>query len=38
MIEADPDNFKLVQKKERKAWTISACLSIVPYPTEVSKL
>lgn len=36
LIEADPSNYALVKKKNRKAFTINACLSIYPYPVKVS--
>ncbi|VDI42265.1 Hypothetical predicted protein, partial [Mytilus galloprovincialis] len=34
LIEADPSNYKLVKKKNRKAFTINACLSVYPYPVK----
>ena len=37
VIEADPKNFAKLKTKNRKAWTIQACLSIHPYPHSVSK-
>ncbi|CAL4124962.1 unnamed protein product [Meganyctiphanes norvegica] len=35
LIEGDPKNFQLVQKKNRKAWSINTCLSSKPYPNTV---
>ncbi|XP_052098880.1 uncharacterized protein LOC127733585 [Mytilus californianus] len=35
LIEADPSNYALVKKKNRKAFTINACLSIYPYPVKL---
>ncbi|CAG2214756.1 unnamed protein product [Mytilus edulis] len=35
LIEADPSNYKLVKKKNRKAFTINACLSVYPYPVKM---
>lgn len=35
LIEGDPNNFKLMTYKHRKAFTIQACLSTEPYPVKV---
>ncbi|CAC5391422.1 unnamed protein product [Mytilus coruscus] len=35
LIEADPSNYKLVRNKNRKAFTINACLSVYPYPVKM---
>ncbi|KAA0203323.1 hypothetical protein HAZT_HAZT000366, partial [Hyalella azteca] len=35
LIEGDPKNYELVRKKNRKAWTVGACLSTKPYPHSV---
>jgi len=35
LIEGDPQNFKSVLKKNRKAWAVPACLSIEPNPMVV---
>ncbi|CAC5412229.1 unnamed protein product [Mytilus coruscus] len=35
LVEADPSNYELVKKKNRKAFTINACLSIYPYPVKM---
>ncbi|KAK4328384.1 hypothetical protein Pmani_001212 [Petrolisthes manimaculis] len=35
LIEGDPKNFELVKQKNRKAWTVNACLSTQPYPNTV---
>ncbi|KAK3870475.1 hypothetical protein Pcinc_024301 [Petrolisthes cinctipes] len=35
LIEGDPKNFELVKQKNRKTWTVNACLSTQPYPNTV---
>ncbi|CAL4116001.1 unnamed protein product [Meganyctiphanes norvegica] len=35
LIEGDPKNFQLLQKKNRKSWSINTCLSSKPYPNTV---
>ncbi|RXG60230.1 Protein Star [Armadillidium vulgare] len=35
LIEGDPKNFKLVLQKNRKAWSVPACLSTLAYPNVV---
>ncbi|XP_018016795.2 protein Star-like [Hyalella azteca] len=35
LIEGDPKNYELVRKKNRKAWTVGACLSTKPHPHSV---
>ncbi|CAC5382438.1 unnamed protein product [Mytilus coruscus] len=35
LIEADPSNYKLAKNKNRKAFTINACLSVYPYPVKM---
>ncbi|CAG7816645.1 unnamed protein product [Allacma fusca] len=35
LIEADPKNFKLLLKKNRRAWAASCCLAVHPFPHEV---
>jgi hypothetical protein len=37
LIEGDPKNFKLLVKKNRKAWAAQVCLALKPYPHEVLK-
>jgi len=32
LIEGDPQNFRSVIKKNRKAWAVPACLSVQPNP------
>ncbi|KAA0199613.1 hypothetical protein HAZT_HAZT008559 [Hyalella azteca] len=36
LIEGDPKNYELVRKKNRKAWTVGACLSTKPHPHSIS--
>jgi hypothetical protein len=38
LIEADPKNVDLLKKKNRKAWLVPTCLSIMPYPIEVRNI
>ena len=38
LIEADPLFYAILKKKNRKAFSINACLSVTPYPTEVMNL
>ena len=38
LIEADPLFYAMMKKKNRKAFSINACLSVTPYPTEVMNL
>ncbi|XP_071549739.1 uncharacterized protein [Panulirus ornatus] len=35
IIEGDPKNYELLTKKNRKAWSVNACLSTYPYPNTV---
>ena len=35
LIEADPMNYAILKTKNRKAFTINACLSVYPYPVKV---
>ncbi|KAL7640216.1 UNVERIFIED_CONTAM: hypothetical protein RMT77_009630 [Armadillidium vulgare] len=35
LIEGDPKNFRLMLQKNRKVWSVPACLSIFAYPTAV---
>ncbi|XP_052090652.1 uncharacterized protein LOC127727198 [Mytilus californianus] len=35
LIEADPSNYKLLRNKNRKAFTINACLSVYSYPVKM---
>ena len=35
LIEPNPVAFDLLLKKQRKAWSINACLSKVPYPEVI---
>lgn len=35
LIEGDPQNFKSVLTKHRKAWAVPACLSTLPHPMTV---
>lgn len=36
LIEASPPFFDQLSLRKRKAWTMPVCLSLTPYPTEVS--
>ncbi|XP_065583743.1 protein Star-like isoform X2 [Artemia franciscana] len=36
LIEADPSNYRELETKNRKAWSVPACLSIKPYPSKVT--
>ena len=38
LIEADPNLYAQVRKKNRKAFSINACLSPEPYPALVSSV
>lgn len=35
LIEASPNTYKKLMKRNRKAWTSNVCLSLDPYPTKV---
>ncbi|RXG51209.1 Protein Star, partial [Armadillidium vulgare] len=35
LIEGDPKNFRLVLEKNRKVWSVPACLSTLAYPNAV---
>ena len=35
LIEADPMHYARLKTKNRKAFSINACLSVEPYPVEV---
>jgi len=35
LIEGNPQNYKKLVSKKRKAWTFPICLSLEPYPTKV---
>ncbi len=35
LIEGNPQNYKKLISKKRKAWTFPICLSLDPYPTKV---
>ena len=35
LIEADPVYYRHLEHKKRKAFSINACLSVEPYPSEV---
>ena len=37
LIEADPTYYTMLKKKNRKAFSLNACLSVTPYPAEVKK-
>jgi FkbM family methyltransferase len=36
LVEADPKYFQWLTSKNRKAWSINACLAINPYPEKVT--
>ena len=36
LVEADPENFRQLMSKHRKAYTVNACLNTNPYPANVS--
>ncbi|XP_060601227.1 protein Star-like isoform X1 [Ruditapes philippinarum] len=36
LIEADPENFKVLKTKNRKAFTMHACLNTKPYPAVMT--
>jgi hypothetical protein len=36
LIEANPETFKHLFARNRKAWTLPICLSLEPFPTKVS--
>ena len=36
LIEADPIHYAALKMKNRNAFTINACLSLDPYPVQVS--
>lgn len=38
LVEASPSNYEKMKKKNRKAWMSNTCLSIKPYPHQVSVL
>ena len=35
LIEADPSNYAILKSKNRKAFTVNACLNTEPYPAMV---
>lgn len=35
LIEANPETFKSLLSRNRKAWTLPVCLSLEPFPTQV---
>ena len=35
LIEPAPESYALLRSKQRKSWTVQACLSPVTYPTSV---
>ena len=38
LIEANPNNYAKLKKKNRNAYTINACLSVEHYPVKVGKI
>ena len=38
LVEADPENYRQLMSKHRKAYTVNACLNTNPYPASVSTL
>ena len=38
LIEANPNNYAKLKKKNRNAYTINACLSVENYPVKVGKI
>lgn len=38
LIEPEPLSYEHLLQRKRKSWTVPACLSLEPYPTEVSTI
>ena len=38
LVEAGPRNYDTLLTKHRKAWSVQACLSTVPYPNTVGNI
>jgi hypothetical protein len=36
LIEANPSNYELLKSKQRRAFTVNACLSTSPLPSKIS--